>query len=168
MNRAKARRTRHEPGHTDVFGPEQSKRRINLRLVMTLAVILLVAGGIIGLSVAVPDKPAAPAVGTPGFGRSIQSPALNSGIRNPRPNQYDPLTDRYWHVQAGGNAHWHNGRPPADAGTVTPGFNPTTSTSTIVDPQPNQYDPLTDRYWHVQAGGNGHWHNGRPPAEGDR
>ncbi len=174
MNRAKAKRMRHEPGHTGVFGAEPSKRRVNLRLVMMLTMILLVAGGIIGLSVAVPDKPAAPVVGTPGFGRPIQSPALNSGIRNPRPNQYDPLTDRYWHVQAGGNAHWHNGQPPANGGTPATSFSPTTIGSSLSSPNPNipnptpgQYDPVTDQYWHVPAGGNAHWHKGRPPAEGN-
>ncbi len=176
MNRAKARRTRHEPGHTDVFGAEPSKRRVNLRLVMMLAMILLVAGGIIGLSVAVPDKPAAPVVGTPSFGQTVPPLANTSGIRNPKPNQYDPVTDRYWHVQAGGNAHWHKGRPPVDAGTATPGFDPTTilnsgtlssSNPSIPNPTPGQYDPVTDRYGHVPAGGNAHWHKGRPQADGN-
>jgi len=165
MNRAKAKRTRHRPGHTEVFGTEPAKRRVNLRLVMMLAMILLVAGGIIGLSMAVPDKQATRVAGT--TARTIPALANNSGIANPRPNQYDPLTDRYWHVPVGGTAHWHNGQPPANAAAASTIFNSSSSSSVnpnIPNPTPNQYDPVTNRYWHVPVGGTAHWHNGQPPA----
>ena len=174
MNRAKAKRMRHGPGPTEVFGAEPAKRRVNLRLVTMLAMILVVAGGVIWLSVAVQDNPAARA-GTPSFGRTIPPLANSSGILNPRPNQYDPVTDRYWHAPAVGNAHWHQGPPPAGGGTVTPGFGTTTVVNSgslsnlnpsIPNPTPGQYDPVTNRYWHAPVGGNAHWHNGRPPAEG--
>jgi len=173
MNRAKAKRTRHRPGHTELFGSEPAKRRVNLRLVMMLAMILLVAGGIIGLSMSVPDKQAKPAQ-TPAISTTIPALANTSGIQNPTHHQYDPLTNKHW-VAGGGHDHWHNGRPPGSAGSTPPGFNPTTilssgSTSSanpnIPNPTPGQYDPVTDRYWHVPPGGSPHWHNGRPPAEG--
>ena len=176
MNRAKARRMRHEPGNTDVFGAEPSRRRVNLRLVMMLAMILMVVGGIIALSVTLPDKPAATAVSNATLGRTVPSLANNSGIRNPKPNQYDPLTDRYWHVTAGGNGHWHKGQPSANAGTLTPGFNPATivssgslssGTPNIVNPTPWQYDPATNKHWDPRPG-HVHWHTGLPPAEGNR
>ena len=174
MNRAKAKRMRHEPGSTETFGAEHAKRRVNLRLVMMLAMILLVAGGIIGLSVAVPDKQTSPA-GNPGFSRTIPPLANTSGIQNPKHYQYDPVTNKHW-VAGVGHDHWHNGPPPA-TGTTTPGFSPTTtivnsgSSSSlnplIPNPTPGQYDPVTDRYWHVPVGGSAHWHKGRPPADGD-
>ena len=166
MNRAKAKRMRHVPGHTDAVGTEPSTRRVSLRMLMLLAMILVVAGGIVGLSVAVPDKTTAPVVGTPGFGQRIGSLANNSGIRNPQPYQYDPLTDRYWHPQPG-NAHWHAGQPPANAGTATlikPTIISSGSTSrdpNIVNPTPWQYDPATNKHWHAEQS---HWDNGPPPA----
>ncbi len=173
MNRAKAKRMTHEPGRTDVFGAERTKRRVNLRLVMLLGMILAVAGGIVGLSMSVPEETAIPPVATPGFSQLIPPLANNSGIQNPRHYQYDPLTNKHW-VAGPGHDHWHNGQPPANVGTATLGSGTTIVNSgslsspnpNIPNPTPGQYDPVTDRYWHAPAGGNAHWHNGRPPAEG--
>ncbi len=164
MNRAKAKRMRHVPGHTDAVGTEPSKRRVSLRMLMLLAMILVVACGIVGLSVAVPDKTTAPVLGTPGSAQRIPSLANNSGILNPKPYQYDPVTDRYWHPQPG-NAHWHPGQPPADAGTARSPTRSVISGSTspdpdIVNPTPWQYDPATNKHWHVD---HGHWHDGPAP-----
>ena len=166
MNRAKAKRMRHGPGYTDAVGTEPSKRRVSLRMVMLVGLIVAVAGGIVGLSVAVPDKTAALVVGTPGSGQRIPSLANNSGILNPKDYQYDPLTDRYWHPQPG-NAHWHPGQPPAHAGTATFGTPPiitsgsTTPDPDIPNPTPWQYDPGTNKHWYAD---HSHWHDGPVPA----
>ena len=163
MTRAKTKRIRYEPGHV---GTEPSKRPVSLRRVILVAGILMVAGGIIALSVTVPDKTAVPVVATPGFGQAIPSLANNSGILNPRDYQYDPVTDRYWDPRPG-HVHWHAGLPTANAGTTTT-LGPATiangsfsGTPNIVNPAPWQYDPATNKHWHAEGN---HWDNGPPPA----
>ncbi len=168
MNRAKARRQQHEPGHTNAFGAEPSKRRISLRLVMLIGMILVVAGGIVGLSVAVPDKTATAALGSAGLSQVIPSLANNSGIGNPRAYQYDPVNDKYWDPRPG-HVHWHPGQPPANVATGTPTFGTTTIVNSgsvsgdpnIANPTPWQYDPVTNKHWLAD---HGHWHNGPVPA----
>jgi hypothetical protein len=168
MNRAKTRRQQHEPGHTNVFGAEPPKRRISLRLVMLVAMILVVAGGIVGLSVAVPDKTATTALGITGLGQGIPSLANNSGISNPRAYQYDPVNNQYWDPRPG-HVHWHPGQPPANVATGTPALGGTTIINSglasgdpdIANPTPWQYDPATNKHWHPD---HGHWHNGPVPA----
>ncbi len=161
MTRAKVKRLRYEPGHV---GTEPSKRPVSLGQVILVAGILMVAGGIVALSVAVPDKTAVPVVATPGFGQVIPSLANNSGILNPRDYQYDPVTDRYWDPRPG-HVHWHAGLPTANAGTTTLGptaLAQSSATPNIVNPAPWQYDPVTNKHWNPD---HGHWHTGLPPAD---
>lgn len=164
MNRAKAKRQhfaddRQEPAIDEPKRPTLLSGRFILLGVM----ILLVAGGIVGLSLSVPKKrpPAAAATTQPFFsGRPID---LAGGINNPSPWQYDPVTDRYWNPSAGHN-HWEPGRPPQNPGaaTTTAGSTFSSGDPAIVNPEPWQYDPVTDKHW-VATVGHNHWHSGRPP-----
>lgn len=164
MNQTKSKQT---PGDS-ASNADRSPRRLNLRFVVLVAFILVVAGGIVGLSMAVPEK-TVPARVAPIVATTIPNTA---GIQNPRPYQYDPVTDRHWDPSPGHN-HWHPGQPPANVGSTTP--LPTTTTITkgtagtpaIVNPQPWQYDPATNKHWDPRPGHN-HWHNGPPPAEDQR
>ncbi len=174
MNRAKAKRQhfaveRQEPAIDEPKRPTL----LSGRLILLCVMILLVAGGIVGLSLSVPKKrpPTAAATTQPFFsGTPID---LTGGIPNPSPWQYDPVTDRHWVATVGHN-HWHQGRPPQSPGTTTttagptftPSFNPTSRPSSgvpaIADPQPWQYDPVTNKYWDPRVG-HAHWHAGQPP-----
>lgn len=166
MSRAKAKQ------HGDPADAGQP-RRINLRFVLMCAMILVLAGGVVGLSVSLPEKPA-PATPTPSA--TIPPLAGSTGIQNPKPYQYDPVTNRHWDPNHG---HWHPGQPPANVAsgssrpntTLTPGTGPppvnlpSTGTPNIANPTPWQYDPVTNKHWHPD---HGHWHDGQPPAEGNR
>ena len=176
MNRAKAKRHRNtgdQPEPT-LDAPKRSTL-LSGRLILLCVMILLVAGGIIGLSVSVPKK--RPVATT----QPVFSPAptdLTPGIPNPSPWQYDPVTDRHWVATVGHN-HWHQGRPPQNPGTATttagptftPSFGPTTRLSSgvpaIADPQPWEYDPVTHKYWDPREG-HLHWHGGEPPPPDQR
>ncbi len=160
-------------------GNEKSKRLVNLRFVLMCAMILLVAGGVVGLSVSLPDKTTVSrATSRPGLPVNIPALANNTGIQNPSPYQYDPVTDQHW-VAGPGHNHWHQGRPPANAATTTPGTtiidsgsfsttaNITNTTPNIANPTPWQYDPATNKHWDPRPG-HVHWHSGPAPAEGDR
>lgn len=165
MNRGKSKRA-------DAAGDagEPAGRKVNVRFVTLAAFIVLVAGGIVALSMTVPDKPAATTAGR-SLPTSIPPPANTTGIQNPRAFQYDPVTDRHWDPNHG---HWHPGQPPANATSGTPSSQPSTTTITkgnstgtpaITNPQPWQYDPATNKHWHPE---HGHWHDGPAPAEGSR
>jgi hypothetical protein len=95
--------------------------------------------------------------------------ATNPNIPNPEPYQYDPETDQHFDPA---HKHWHQGPPPpedqrnASSPTVT-----TTSTSVtttagtnpdIPNPEPYQYDPVTNQYYDPD---HKHWHSGTPPAD---
>ena len=162
-----------------ISNAERSEFIYRLKFVFTSATAAaVVAGGIVGLSVAVPDKTATPALGTAGLGQTIPSLANNSGIGNPRPYQYDPVNNQYWDPRPG-HVHWHPGQPPANVATGTPAFGGTTIAGTtlggtsivnsgsvsgdpnIANPTPWQYDSATNKHWHPD---HGHWHNGPVPA----
>lgn len=118
--------------------------KTNSRLLVTYALIILVAGGIVAISLSLSFGPAgAPAgatVGVPGFD-------------NPQPWQYNAATNQHWDPS---HAHWHAGPPPADRTAAAP---------SIEDPQPWEYDPATNKHWQPD---HGHWHDGPPPPEGQR
>ncbi len=176
MNRAKAKRQR-SAGDQPEPAMDAPKRATLLsgRLILLSVMILLVAGGIIGLSVSVAKK--RPVATT----QPVFSPArsdLTPGIPNPAPWQYDPVTDRHWVATVGHN-HWHQGRPPQNPGTATttaggtftPSPDPTTRLSSgvpaIAKPQPWEYDPVTHKYWDPREG-HLHWHGGEPPPPDQR
>ncbi len=171
MNRAKFKRLYEadRPFSAVMDVGEQRRRRPSLRLVLLCAMILLVSGGIIGLSLSLPEKktPMAGSVGVPAFGATGSASNLNPGIPNPTPWQYDPVTNQHW-VPTPGHLHWHSGPPPVNAGAAT------TSTTVIqpgdtdiLNPQPWQYDPVTNRHWNPLPG-HQHWHSGTAPPPGQR
>lgn len=114
------------------------------------------------------DKSDSPA-STPAINNAAQSTlglGSNQNILNPQPWQYDPIKNQHWHASAN---HWDPGRPPASSTNplisqplaIQPDLGSSPPPS-ILNPLPNQYDPVTDKYWHTTAG-NPHWHPGRPP-----
>ena len=143
--------------------------------------ILIVAGGIVSLSLSLPEKKARTSVpaAVPAFAPTASTSTVNPGIPNPQPWQYDPVTDQHW-VPTPGHVHWHSGRPPAnpggnttiiDSGTI-PGAPPISSTPQAVNPnipnpQPWQYDPVTNQHWDPRTG-HVHWHSGQAPPPGQR
>lgn len=108
-----------------------------------------------------------------------QPPAANPAVTidgtiqqatgTPKHYQYDPVTDKHY-VAGNGHDHWHPGQPPSTASTNPLLSQPLANQPdlgqrpkpNIPNPQPNQYDPITDQYWHTGSG-NPHWHRGRPP-----
>ncbi len=181
MNRAKARRQRHDGDRQEpaVDVPRQPTL-LSGRLILLCVMILAVAGAIIGLSLSVPDKGSSGAVATtqPFFNPTPTN--LTPGIQNPTPWQYDPVTDRHWDPTVG-HKHWHTGLPPDNPGatattstfssTPNPAFSPTTRPSSgvpdIADPQPWEYDPVTNKFWNPLPG-HLHWHAGQPPPPDQR
>jgi hypothetical protein len=163
---------------------EKARTRQNVRLVVmcSLCVIVGLAITALGLSITSGDDPET--TGQVTAGSAATGTPLSTGapaIANPQPWQYDPLTNKHWHQDHG---HWHDGPPPADRGASTSPL--TTSTTTTVppvqavpipppatagatpnipNPQPWQYDPVTNKHWHQ---GHGHWHNGEPPPPDQR
>ena len=56
---------------------------------------------------------------------------------------------------------------PVFAGTPAQPTTPVTAskpTPNIPNPQPWQYDPVTDQHWDPSPG-HGHWHSGKPPGQ---
>jgi hypothetical protein len=100
------------------------------------------------------------------------SPAIpltaNPNIPNPKPWEYDPVADKHY-VPTPGHEHWHRGKPPAQTpdGSSPSSAIPITGTGTpnIPNPQPWQYDPATNKFWHP---GHNHWHSGQPPPPDQR
>ncbi len=144
--------------------------------------ILLVSGGIVSLSLSLPEKkartagpvgvPAFGPTGVPAFGPTGSTPKLNPGIPNPTPWQYDPVTDQHW-VPTPGHLHWHSGLPPANPPAASLGAAAASTTliqpgdPDIPNPQPWQYDPVTNKHWNPLPG-HQHWHNGTAPPPDQR
>lgn len=143
---------------------------ISLKAASTWCLIGMLVSGITAMAWFLPkDNDDSSTANTPITNNATQNvlgQGTNLSITNPQPWQYDPITDRHWH--AAGN-HWDPGQRPASS------TNPLISqplvnqpnlsgqaTPSILNPQPNQYDPITDKYWHTTSG-NPHWHSGRPP-----
>jgi hypothetical protein len=86
----------------------------------------------------------------------------------PAPYTYDSLRNQHFDPVHG---HWHDGRPPASAGSAgaaTPGSAPTPappptagSPSNPATPAPYTYDAEKNQHWDPQ---HQHWHPGLPPA----
>ena len=89
--------------------------------------------------------------------QSLARASLATTGQTPAPYQYDPVKDQHW-VPGPGHEHWHNGRPPANAGTTAATV---TATSGIQNPQPWQYDEANDQHWQPD---HAHWHKGPPPG----
>lgn len=118
------------------------------------------------------DNDDSPAANTPPTNRTNQ-PALglgsNSSILNPTNWQYDPITDRHWH--AVGN-HWAPGRhqstnSPSSILSQPLAIQPdlgSIKAPDIPNPQPWQYDPITNRHWDPTPG-HVHWHPGQAPDD---
>ena len=143
---------------------------VSLKAASTWFLIGLLVCGITVMAWFLPrDNDDSPAANTPATNNTTQTllgQGTNPSISNPQPGQYDPIKDQYWHTS--GN-HWDPGRAPASSTNPLisqPLINqPNLSgraTPNILNPQPNQYDPITDQYWHTSSG-NPHWHRGRPP-----
>ncbi len=175
MIRTKSKRLRESdrPFSAAMNVGEQRRWRPSLRLVLLIAMILIVSGAIVGLSLSLPEEKARTAapIGVPAgaspFGATGSTSNLNPAISNPTPWQYDPVTNRHW-VPTPGHLHWHSGPPPANPGAAT------TSTTVIQpgdpdipNPQPWQYDPDTNRHWNPLPG-HQHWHGGTAPPPGQR
>jgi hypothetical protein len=92
----------------------------------------------------------------------------NPNIPNPEPWQYDPVADKHYDPRPG-HQHWHRGRPPtqtADGSSPSSAIPITGSANPgIPNPEPWQYDPATNKFWHP---GHQHWHNGQPPPPDQR
>lgn len=93
---------------------------------------------------------------------------VDSNILNPKPWQYDPIKDQHWHATA--NPHWDPGPSPISSTSTNPLLSkpllnqPNLSSRPVPDidnPQPWQYDPITDQHWHATA--YPHWDAGLPP-----
>ncbi len=175
MNRAKSKRLREADrpfsAAMDVDTPR--RWRPSLRFVLLCAMILLVSGGIVGLSLSLPEKKdrTTVPVGVTAFGSTGSTRNLNPAIPNPTPWQYDPVTNQHW-VPTPGHVHWHSGLPPSNPGTTNLGASsPTTALLTgnpaIPNPQPWQYDPVTNKHWNPLQG-HQHWHSGSAPPPDQR
>jgi len=90
----------------------------------------------------------------------------NPNIPNPEPWQYDPVADKHY-VPTPGHQHWHRGKPPAQTpdGSSPSSAIPITGNPDIPNPEPWQYDPATNKFWHP---GHNHWHSGQPPPPDQR
>lgn len=106
--------------------------------------------------------------GQPGGSQSSSASADQSPLpegRTPVAWEYDAEKDRYWDP---GHTHWHDGQPPPEdlrttATANTPASNLQNTNPNIPNPEPYQYDPLTNQHYDP---GHGHWHNGQqPPPE---
>ena len=120
----------------------ETESKTGLRLIFFGAAILVVAIGIVGLSLSMPKTEVAT---TRPANAATPTPNLSSTVGGPTADEYDPVKDQYWHV-TDGTGHWHPGKPPQ---------------------QPWEYRADTDQYWHV-TGGSGHWHDGKPPPPDQR
>lgn len=190
MSRGKGRRKARQTRAAAPPEDEGTQRAVSLRTVTMAGLILLAAGGIVGLSVAVPDRDAAPVVQPV----AATSTPNASGGGTPRPFQYDPVNNRHWDPRPG-HMHWHSGPPPANLATTSSQTTPKTRviqsgsfsgsptavldqlgstsgsasgsaskspTPNIANPKPWQYDPVTNKYWDPTPG-HQHWHDGLPP-----
>ena len=154
-----------------------------MRFVLLCAMILIVAGGIVRLSLSLPDKKTRTPVSTavPAFGQTGSTSTLNPGIPNPTPWQYDPVTNKHYDPTPG-HVHWHTGLPPGDPGAAIPGATlpgatlPGATTSTnplqlgnpaIPNPLPWQFDPVANKHWNPLPG-HAHWHSGPAPPPDQR
>lgn len=92
--------------------------------------------------------------------------------QEPQPYVYDAENDRYWDPSPGHN-HWHDGRPPANAGLVPtppdadlpslPPVEPAAAPAPVEgDPEPWAYDADNDRHWDPNTRT---WATGMPPLE---
>ncbi len=178
MNRGKSKRVRDadRPFSAAMNVEERRPRRPSLRFVLLCAMILLVSGGIVGLSLSLPEKTARPNVQA--FGTTVSTPTtLNPAIPNPAPWQYDQVTNQHWDPTPG-HVHWHSGLPPANPGAASPGTTNLgaagvaatllqSGTPDIPNPQPWQYDPVTNKHWNPLPG-HQHWHDGTAPPPDQR
>lgn len=96
--------------------------------------------------------------------------AVNPNVPDPEPWQFDPETNQHFDPN---HKHWHQGpAPPEDQRKTSSTSNTVTTTTTttaplgtnpdIPNPEPYQYDPVTNQYYDP---GHAHWHRGRPPSD---
>lgn len=175
MNRGKQKRLRDADrpfsAAMDVDTPR--RWRPSPRFVLLCAMILLVSGGIIGLSLSLPDKiaPTSRPAAAPAFIPTGSTSNLNPAIPNPTPWQYDPVTNQHWDPTPG-HVHWHPGPPPGSPGATNLGASSVTTTlqnsnPAIPNPQPWQYDPVINKHWNPLPG-HQHWHTGAAPPPDQR
>ena len=147
----------------------KSSATISLKAASTWFLIGLLVCGITVFAWFMPDQDSdTPTANTPITNNApltILGQGSNLNINNPQPWQYDPVTDRHWH--AAGN-HWDTGKAPASATNPLlsqplanqPNLGSRTKPN-IANPQPWQYDPVTDQHY---VPDHQHWHSGRPPS----
>ncbi len=115
-----------------------------LRLIFFGGAILLVAGGIVGLSLSMPKTEVAT---TRPANAATPTPDLSLTVGGPKPGQYDPVKDQYWHV-TDGTGHWHPGKPPGLG-------------------KPWEYNKETNQHYDPRPG-HEHWHTGPAPPPDQR
>ena len=169
---------------------DHPKSKINLRLFVTWSFIILLGCGIAAMTFSrLQNDAPSPAAGlTPapiqrfnnnGASASLPSVINSSGgpiqlgsssgsqvpaplnIANPRPWQYDAVTDRHYDAN---HAHWHSGPPPNEpnAATVSLSGREVPAPLNITNPSPWQYDAVTNRHYDPD---HAHWHSGPAPDD---
>ena len=92
---------------------------VSMKAAFTWFIIGLLVSGIAAIAWFMPgDKSDSPAASIPVINNAAQSTfgaGSNPNILNPKPWQYDPIKDQYWHTSSG-NPHWHRGKPPINPG----------------------------------------------------
>ena len=153
----------------------KSPAKISLKAASTWFFIgLLVTGIAVVAWFLANDKNASPAANVPPTNNAAQTVlglGSNPNISNPEPGYYDPIKDQYWHTSSG-NPHWHRGKPPSTSLSssiisqplaVQPDLG-SIKAPDIPNPQPWQYDPITNRHWDPTPG-HVHWHPGQAPDD---
>lgn len=127
------------------------KAKAGPRLFVFGAAIVIVAGGIVGLSLSVAGTDDGPATDSAAPGAATASRPTNQpppppgvNLQDPSTWQYDAANDRYWDPTEGHN-HWHKGKPPG----------------------PWSYRAEGNQHWDPRPG-HQHWHQGQPPPPDQR
>jgi hypothetical protein len=130
-----------------------------IRTPVVLAIAVVLVGIVAGVAYMSRSDRTGPAAS------SGQVAPLSAAPSGPTPAAwtYDSTTNQHWDPA---HNHWHEGPPPAGAGTSSPGgvaapTLPGAPGAGGATPAPYQYDATTNRYWDPA---HGHWHDGPPPT----
>jgi hypothetical protein len=164
---------RHPTAGAPGFQDKQSGG-LGIGFVVVVALIAFVTGGIVTMAVTGPSR-GATATEQPPVSTALPTqtaPTTPAGQTTDPLKRRRPLTD-YLSPQeienlqknlADGKTEGTLPLGAADGSSPTPAI-PITANPNIPNPEPWQYDPATNKFWHP---GHSHWHDGQPPPPDQR
>ncbi|MCH8823870.1 MAG: hypothetical protein IH984_10220 [Planctomycetes bacterium] len=148
----------------------KSPAKISLKAASTWFFIGLLVSGITIIAWLMRDDDNDSLIPTVNSATTATGSTLLQPTGTPKHLEYNQTTNKHYFAGAGHN-HWHDGPPPSSTNlsssiisqplAVQPDLG-NIKAPDIPNPQPWQYDPITNRYWDPTPG-HVHWHSGQPP-----